>query len=153
MNKRLIEFVVGSFMLLGIVASVFIALKVSGLSLDEVGEDHYTLHAWFDNASGLKVRSSVSIAGVNVGEVTDIVLDHDEYQAKVTFTVRKEVDYIPDDSIASINTAGLLGEKYISISLGGSHEVVKPGGAIYDTQSSLVLEELIGEFLMNMANE
>ena len=93
------------------------------------------------------------MAGVTIGKVTAIDLDRDNFTARVTLQVDKSVDNLPTDSTASILTAGLLGEKYIGISVGGDDTLLKDGGTIHDTQSSLVLEDLIGKFLMNTVSK
>jgi phospholipid/cholesterol/gamma-HCH transport system substrate-binding protein len=89
------------------------------------------------------------MAGVTIGKVTAIDLDHDTFTGRVTMEVDKQVNNLPSDSTASILTAGLLGEKYVGISVGGDDQLLKDGGIIHDTQSSLVLEDLIGKFLLN----
>ena len=93
------------------------------------------------------------MAGVTIGKVTAIDLDRDSYTGRVTMDIEKQVNNLPVDSTASILTAGLLGEKYIGISVGGEEEVLGEGGQISDTQSALVLEDLIGKFLMNSVNK
>ena len=113
----------------------------------------YKLYAYFDNIAGLTVRAKVTMAGVTIGKVTAIDLDRDNFTARVTLQLEKRVDNLPTDSTASILTAGLLGEKYIGISVGGEDAVLKDGGIIHDTQSSLVLEDLIGKFLMNTVSK
>ena len=109
----------------------------------------YKVYAYFDNIAGLTVRAKVTMAGVTIGKVTAIDLDRDSYMGRVTLQLDRDVDNLPTDSTASILTAGLLGEKYIGISVGGEEDVLKEGGTIHDTQSSLVLEDLIGKFLLN----
>lgn len=93
------------------------------------------------------------MAGVAIGKVTAIDLDRDSYTGRVTMELDKRVDNLPSDSTASILTAGLLGEKYVGISVGGDEKLLKDGDAIRDTQSSLVLEDLIGKFLLNTVNK
>jgi phospholipid/cholesterol/gamma-HCH transport system substrate-binding protein len=93
------------------------------------------------------------MAGVTIGKVTAIDLDRDSFTGRVTLQVDKKVDNLPTDSTASILTAGLLGEKYIGISVGGEDKPLKDGGTIHDTQSSLVLEDLIGKFLLNTVSK
>jgi phospholipid/cholesterol/gamma-HCH transport system substrate-binding protein len=93
------------------------------------------------------------MAGVTIGKVTAIDLDRDSYTGRVTLSLDDSVDNLPTDSTASILTAGLLGEKYVGISVGGDEEVLVDGATIYDTQSSLVLEDLIGKFLLNSVNK
>ncbi|EEA1375701.1 MCE family protein, partial [Salmonella enterica] len=99
------------------------------------------------------VRAKVTMAGVSIGKVTAIDLDRDSYMGRVTLELDGGVNNLPEDSTASILTAGLLGEKYIGISVGGDEEVLKDGSTIHDTQSSLVLEDLIGKFLLNSVNK
>ncbi|HET8709741.1 MAG TPA: outer membrane lipid asymmetry maintenance protein MlaD [Spongiibacteraceae bacterium] len=153
MRMRTIEISVGAFMLAGILALGFLAIQVSGLSIHDSNRDTYRLYAKFTNASGLAVRAKVAIAGVVVGRVTAITLDPTDTRAKVEMAIQKNVDYITSDSIASIQTAGILGEKYISISIGGDPEVLKNGGEIVDTQSALVLEDLISKVLTSIGSK
>jgi len=148
MQNRTLETGVGLFLLAGILALLLLALRVSGLSASTTN-DSYKLYANFDNIAGLTVRAKVTMAGVTIGKVTAIDLDHDTFAARVTMDVDKRVNNLPSDSTASILTAGLLGEKYVGISVGGDDQLLKDGGTIHDTQSSLVLEDLIGKFLLN----
>lgn len=148
MQNRTLETGVGLFLLAGILALLLLALRVSGLSAS-ANTDSYKLYANFDNIAGLTVRAKVTMAGVNIGKVTAIDLDHDTFTGRVTMEVNKRVNNLPSDSTASILTAGLLGEKYVGISVGGDDQLLKDGGTIHDTQSSLVLEDLIGKFLLN----
>lgn len=148
MQTRTMEVGVGLFLLAGLLALLLLALRVSGLSVAD-NADTYKLYANFDNVAGLTVRAKVTMAGVTIGKVSAIDLDRDSYTGRVTMDVQRRVDNLPLDSTASILTAGLLGEKYIGISVGGDEEVLKEGGLIRDTQSALVLEDLIGKFLLN----
>ena len=152
MQNRTLEIGVGLFLLAGILALLLLALRVSGLS-PTASSDTYKLYAYFDNIAGLTVRAKVSMAGVTIGKVTAIDLDRDNFTARVTLQIEKSVDNLPTDSTASILTAGLLGEKYIGISVGGEDTLLKDGGTIHDTQSSLVLEDLIGKFLLNTVSK
>ena len=152
MQNRTMEIGVGLFLLAGILALLLLALRVSGLS-PTASNDTYKLYAYFDNIAGLTVRAKVTMAGVTIGKVTAIDLDRDNYMARVTLQLEKAVDNLPVDSTASILTAGLLGEKYIGISVGGEDAILKDGGTIHDTQSSLVLEDLIGKFLLNTVSK
>ena len=152
MQNRTMEIGVGLFLLAGILALLLLALRVSGLS-PTASTDTYKLYANFDNIAGLTVRAKVTMAGVTIGKVTAIDLDRDNFTARVTLQLEKAVDNLPSDSTASILTAGLLGEKYIGISVGGEDAVLKNGGTIHDTQSSLVLEDLIGKFLLNTVSK
>ncbi|WP_375740100.1 outer membrane lipid asymmetry maintenance protein MlaD [Pseudomonas boanensis] len=152
MQIRTLEIGVGLFILAGMLALMLLALRVSGLSYG-TSDDTYKLYAHFDNIAGLTVRAKVTMAGVTIGKVTAIDLDRDSYTGRVTMEVEKRVDNLPTDSTASILTAGLLGEKYIGLSVGGDEELLKDGGTIRDTQSALVLEDLIGKFLLNTVNK
>ncbi len=152
MQNRTLEIGVGLFLLAGLLALLLLALRVSGLTMG-AGQDTYKLYAHFDNIAGLTVRAKVTMAGVTIGKVTAIDLDRDSYTGRVTMELEQRVDNLPTDSTASILTAGLLGEKYVGISVGGDEELLKDGGTIRDTQSSLVLEDLIGKFLINSVNK
>ncbi|BCR26024.1 outer membrane lipid asymmetry maintenance protein MlaD [Aquipseudomonas alcaligenes] len=152
MQSRSLEIGVGLFLLAGLLALLLLALRVSGLSATSSG-DTYKLYANFDNIAGLTVRAKVTMAGVTIGKVTAIDLDRDSYTGRVTMEIEKRVDNLPLDSTASILTAGLLGEKYIGISVGGEEELLADGSTIHDTQSALVLEDLIGKFLINSVNK
>jgi phospholipid/cholesterol/gamma-HCH transport system substrate-binding protein len=150
---RTIEISVGVFMLAGILALAFLAVQVSGLSVRDNNRETYKLYAHFTNASGLTERAKVSVAGVVIGRVTAIMLDPKDTRAKVEMSIDKKVDFLTNDSIAAIQTAGILGEKYISISVGGDPEMLKEGDEIADTQSALVLEDLIGKVLTNLGSK
>ena len=153
MRMRTIEISVGAFMLAGILALGFLAVQVSGLSIHDSDRDTYKLYAHFTNASGLTVRAKVAIAGVVIGRVTAITLDPKDTRAIVEMAIQKNVNFITSDSIASIQTAGILGEKYVSLSIGGDPEVLKNGEEIADTQSALVLEDLIGKVLTSIGSK
>jgi phospholipid/cholesterol/gamma-HCH transport system substrate-binding protein len=152
MQNRTLEVGVGLFLLAGLLALLLLALRVSGLTVG-AGQETYKLYANFENLAGLTVRAKVTMAGVGIGKVTAIDLDRDNFTGRVTMELEKRVDNLPEDSTASILTAGLLGEKYIGISVGGDEALLKDGGTIHDTQSSLVLEDLIGKFLINSVNK
>ncbi|KHL69608.1 MULTISPECIES: outer membrane lipid asymmetry maintenance protein MlaD [Pseudomonas] len=152
MQSRTLEIGVGLFLLAGLLALLLLALRVSGLSAVGSG-DTYRLYAYFDNVAGLTPRAKVTMAGVTIGKVVAVDLDKERYTGRVTLEVDRAVDNLPTDSTASILTAGLLGEKYIGISVGGEEEVLREGGEIRDTQSALVLEDLIGKFLLNTVNK
>lgn len=145
MRQRTLEIVVGCFMLAGIGALLFLALQVSGLT-PQSGEPTYKVYANFNDIGGLSVRGQVSMAGVTIGEVTDITLDRETYQARVEMSVNKSVDIIPTDSTAVIRTAGLLGEKYIDVSIGADQTYMQSGDTFYGTQSALNIERLISNF-------
>ena len=143
MQQRQLELVVGLFILLGIAALAFLALQVSGLSFNDARRQTYKLSAEFNNVAGLTERAKVSIAGVTVGQVTAIKLDPLSAHAVVEMAIDRDVDYLTTDSIAGIKTSGVLGEQYISISVGGAPDILEYGDKIRDTQSAVVLEDLI----------
>lgn len=150
MRTRLMELSVGVFMLLGIVALVLMALRVSGISTTDTG-DKYMVKAYFENLGGLTERAKVSMSGVTIGRVTKVYLDAEDYVAVVEMEISKSMSTLTTDTSAAILTAGLLGEKYIGLTVGADDEYLEEGGVIEDTQSALVLEELIGQFLFNKA--
>lgn len=147
-----LEFSVGAFVIAGFLAIAFLALKVSGLSFDD-RQQGYTVYAKFSNISGLSPRAKVSVAGVNVGKVVNITLDDFDYLAVVEMEIDQTVDYLTFDTIASVQTEGVLGEKYVALSIGGDEELIGPGDIIENTQSAVVLEELIGKVLANFASD
>lgn len=152
MRTRTLELVVGLFILIGIMAVLVLALRVSGLTMSTSG-DSYKVYAHFDNVAGLTPRAKVTMAGVTIGQVTGIEFDKNRYTGKVEIAINGDINTLPSDSTASILTAGLLGEKYVGISVGGEEAMLAEGDEIYDTQSALVLEELIGRFLLNTVSK
>lgn len=152
MRMRTVEISVGGFMIAGILALIVLALKVSGLSLN-TDHETYRVHAMFDNTGALKPRAKIAMAGVTIGKVTKVSLDKHTYMARVDMEIDADVDNIPLDSTAAIITAGFLGEKYIGISIGGDEDNLKDGGRFEDTQSAVILEELIGKFLLGVVNK
>jgi phospholipid/cholesterol/gamma-HCH transport system substrate-binding protein len=149
MGRKGIETLVGLFVLAGIAGLVFLALKAANLASFESGGT-YTLYAKFDNIGGLKVRAPVRSAGVTVGRVASITLDPKTYQGVVRLQVQDGVQF-PNDSSARILTAGLLGDQYLGIEPGGSEKNFAAGDTIKQTQSAVVLENLIGQFLFSKA--
>ncbi|MBM6549859.1 outer membrane lipid asymmetry maintenance protein MlaD [Marinomonas ostreistagni] len=152
MKDKRSSLLVGAFMLFGIAAFVYLAMQVSGLAFDDKS-DGYTITARFDDIGGLTDRAKVTIAGVTVGQVDSIEYDQEYYMAKVDMTIYADVDNIPTDSSIAILTSGLIGEKYLGISIGAEEEVLQEGDEIFDTQSALVLENLIGQFLFSQGEE
>jgi phospholipid/cholesterol/gamma-HCH transport system substrate-binding protein len=150
MNKKSIEILVGLFVALGAVALLFLALKAANLGSFAGGGDTYALTAKFENIGGLKARAPIRAAGVTVGRITGISLDAVTYQGVVSMEVNKGVEF-PRDTSAKILTAGLLGDQYIGLEAGGDPDNLKPGDVIIRTQSAVVLENLIGQFLFSKA--
>ncbi len=151
MNKRGIEILVGSFVLLGLLGILFLALKAANLGSFGSGTG-YMLMARFDNIGGLKARSPVRSAGVTVGRIKTIGLDAKTYQGVVTMEIDQGIVF-PKDSSAKILTAGLLGDQYIGIEPGADEKTFVAGETIKQTQSAVVLENLIGQFLFSKAAE
>ena len=149
MEKKSVEILVGVFVLLGLLGLVFLALKAANLGSFSAG-DTYTLYAKFDNIGGLKVRGPVRSAGVTVGRVASIMLDSKTYQGVVRLEVQRQVQF-PMDSSARILTSGLLGDQYIGLDPGGDEKMFQPGDTIRQTQSAIVLESLISQFLFSKA--
>ncbi len=150
MQSKALEILVGFFFALGVAAIFILTFKVA--SLDSVGAaETYRVTAKFENIGGLKVGSPVTMAGVRVGRVRDIRVDQDQFEAVVTLEIAAQYDKIPDDTDAQILTAGLLGEQYIGLNSGGSEEYLKNGGQIRFTQSALVLENIIGQLVVKLA--
>ncbi|MES9994429.1 MAG: outer membrane lipid asymmetry maintenance protein MlaD [Candidatus Thiodiazotropha sp.] len=152
MSMRGLEISVGAFMAAGLVALFFLAMQVSNLASITASEG-YEVTARFDNIGGLKVRSAVSMAGVRIGRVVNIGYDQQSYEAVVTLSIDPAYNQIPDDSIAKIYTSGLLGEQYVGLDPGGSLENLQQGSEVMLTQSALVLEEIVGQFLFSKAEE
>jgi phospholipid/cholesterol/gamma-HCH transport system substrate-binding protein len=151
MTTRFIETMVGLFVVLGVLALFMLAMKVSNLSR-LTSNDGYEVSAFFENIGGLKVRSPVTVSGVRVGQVLEIVYDSDRYEAKVLMRIEASHDYFPTDTTASIYTAGLLGEQYVALEPGAEEDVLVAGDRIEFTQSALVLEEIIGKIVVKLTS-
>jgi len=151
-QTRTMELMVGVFIAAGVAGLFVLAMQVSNLSSFSP-EATYRLSAHFDNIGGLKERSPVMAGGVLVGRVASIDYDNRSYQAVVVMEMDKAYDQFPDDSVASIYTAGLLGEQYVALDPGGSEDLLADGSEIEFTTSALVLEKLVGKFLLNKAGE
>ena len=151
MGKKSTETLVGVFVLLGMAGLVFLALKAANLGSFSTG-DTYALSAKFDNIGGLKVRAPVRSAGVTVGRVTGITLDRKSYQGVVSLELSRDVQF-PKDSSARILTSGLLGDQYVGLEPGAEEKNLQAGDTITQTQSAVVLESLISQFLFNKASD
>jgi phospholipid/cholesterol/gamma-HCH transport system substrate-binding protein len=151
-QSRSVEVMVGFFVALGFGALLVLSMKVSNLSTLTFGDRHiYHLNAHFDNVGGIKVRSPVKMAGVRIGEVADIRVDGKTYRAVAILEIDNKYKQIPRDTIANIYTAGLLGEQYVALDPGGDDHYLVEGDKIKMSQSAVVLEQVIGEFLYNKA--
>jgi len=142
MKRFDLELVVGLFILIGILCLGYLSIKLG--KMEVMGEKGYEIYAFFPNTGGLKAGSSIEIAGVEVGRVRGITLDN--YQARVVLNFPWDVK-IQEDAIASVKTRGLIGEKFIEITPGGSEKIIKPGDRIRETQPAIDLEELISKFV------
>ena len=151
-DSRAMEIGVGVFVAGGLAALFMLAMQVSNLSTS-ISSHSYEVSAAFQNVGGLKVRSPVTVSGVRVGRVESIDYDTRAYEAVVTLRIDDKYNTFPEDTSASIYTAGLLGEQYIALQPGGSEKDLKPGDRIHLTQSALVLEQIIGQFLYNVASK
>nr|BAL56675.1 ABC transporter system substrate-binding protein [uncultured Gammaproteobacteria bacterium] len=151
-NSRIVEIWVGVFVAAGLAALFMLAMQVSNLREFHEADRGYRLFARFQNVGTLKVQAPVKIAGVLIGRVANIQLDNDRYEAIVELRIDPRYR-LPDDTIASIYTSGLLGEQYIALEPGGSPDYLKDGDTLEITQSALVLEELIGKFLVKSSEK
>ncbi len=143
MKKSSVELGVGIFVLIGLICVAYLTIQLGKMKL--LGDDHYFLNARFLSVSGLKAGAQVEIAGVSVGQVDSISLDPKDQVAMVRLKIRKNV-VLTDDVIASVKTSGLIGDKYIKLSPGGSDETLGPEDIITETESALDIEELISKY-------
>ena len=152
MNKKSTEILVGLFVCIGIASLFFMALQVSNFQALQ-NKASYTITAHFENINGLKDKALVSMAGVPIGRVSNIQFNSADYNAIVSIRIDQQYANLPTDTSASIYTAGLLGEKYVGLSAGGMDEFLIEGSIIELTQSSLILEELISQFLFSSSGK
>ena len=143
-EKQHTEMLVGIFLLIGIIAITFLALRIGDFQL--LNNQHYIIKAEFTSASGLKKGAHVEIAGVSVGKVTNIIFNPETYLAEVHIAIEDSIQ-VPDDSIASIRTSGIIGDKFLKISPGGSDNIIGPNMIILETEPSINLEELISKYI------
>lgn len=152
MQRKTLDIWVGLFVLLGALALLFLALKAGNMSSFSFSEKTYTVNAKFDNIGSLKVRAPIKSAGVVVGRVAAIKFDDQNFQANVVLELNQQYKF-PEDSSVKILTSGLLGEQFIGIEAGGDENNLKNGDTIKYTQSAIVLENLISQFLYGKAAE
>lgn len=152
MERKRTEFLVGLFVIAGFAALLFVALKAANLGNFSFSASTYEVSAKFDNIGGLKARAPVKSAGVVVGRVKNIVFDGETYQAKVTMDIDSSYKF-PTDTSANILTSGLLGEQYVGLTAGGEEDDLANGSKIERTQSAIVLESLISQFMFQMAEK
>ncbi len=151
MNKTVLDLWVGLFVIAGIAALLFLALRVGSMNVVSASNS-YEVIARFDNIGGLKPRAPIKSAGVVVGRVGDIRFDNETYEAAVTLRLDKRYAF-PKDTSAAIMTSGLLGEQYVGLEAGGDSRMLKNRDQIFITQSAVVLENLIGRFMYGQAQE
>lgn len=149
-NSKTVEIWVGIFMALGVAALFMLSMKVGNLA-SFYETDGYTVNAYFRNIGSLKVKAPVTMSGVRVGRVVEIQFDEQRYEAAVKIKINAKYQKIPLDTSASIFTAGLLGEQYIGLEAGGEEEYLQEGSLLTLTQSAVVLEQLIGQYLYKTA--
>ncbi|HET8609815.1 MAG TPA: outer membrane lipid asymmetry maintenance protein MlaD [Burkholderiales bacterium] len=150
MERKTVDLWVGLFVAAGLLAILLLALKVGNLGSFSFSNNNYVVYADFDNIGGLKVRAPVKSAGVVVGRIASIGFDDQRFQARVTLDIDRRFQF-PKDTAAKILTAGLLGEQYVGLEAGGDTKMLKQGDTIRLTQSAVVLENLIGQFLYSKA--
>jgi phospholipid/cholesterol/gamma-HCH transport system substrate-binding protein len=150
-QTRSVEIGTGLFVLLGMSSLFFLTTQTTGGD-DFKAESVYTVEARFENIGSLRTRAPVAMSGVTIGRVTEVSFDPSTLEAVVHFIVDAQYDQIPDDSDASILTSGILGSQYIGLQAGGSDMYLEEGSEILFTQSAIVLENLIGKFLVNIGS-
>ena len=151
MTRKAIETTVGLFLLIGVAAIIWLALKVSNWSPATTHD--YEVTARFDNIGGLTMKAPVTLAGVTIGRVASIGIDADDYSARITLQIDQAHDNLPTDTSAAILTSGLLGAQYVGLDPGAEETYLKDGDRIEITQSAVVLEHLIGQILIRTAEE
>jgi phospholipid/cholesterol/gamma-HCH transport system substrate-binding protein len=153
-NQRSLEIGTGLFVLLGFAALAFLTTQLPGSKLGVVSQGGgYPITARFENVGDLQAGSPVSMAGVKVGRVTSVVFDSKDYKAVVSMAIDSQYNRIPDDSWANIETAGLLGAKYVGLDAGSSETFLASGGQIENTQPAMVLEKLVTKLVAAFANK
>jgi phospholipid/cholesterol/gamma-HCH transport system substrate-binding protein len=148
MRLRVFEFMVGLFMLAGLCALIFLAFKVSGLTLGH--QHYYTITAEFDNVGDLKIRAPIAVSGVTIGRVSGIRLNANNFRAIVTMEIDDRANALPIDTSAEILTQGILGSNYVGLTPGFEQVNLKNGDRIETTHSAIILENLIGQLLYNL---
>ncbi len=151
-SSKKVEVLVGALFVMATLALIFLALNVSNFSGMQSGKS-YNITAQFNNIGGLSTKAKVTMSGVTIGRVTNISYDKQAFQAIVTMAIDPQYDYLPEDSQASIYTAGLLGEQYISLEPGAEDASLVEGSSIDLTQSAIVLEEIIGKVLVSLTTK
>ncbi|MCP4720005.1 MAG: outer membrane lipid asymmetry maintenance protein MlaD [Desulfobacteraceae bacterium] len=149
MNRRNIELYVGLFVIAGFISIGYLILSIGEFSF--FPKNRYSVHGYFASISGLKQGARVELAGVEIGSVSKISIDRERLVAKVVFSINRDME-LSDDSIASVKTSGIIGQKYIDISPGGSYDILNDGDEIENTESSMDIESLIRKFIFSSDN-
>lgn len=144
MKKASTEISVGVFVLIGLLCVGYLTIKLGQMQI--LGDDHYLVYARFDNVSGLRSGAQIELSGVKIGQVAEITLDDKTLFAVVAMKIKNGM-VLTDDTIVSVKTSGLIGDKYLKISPGGSEEILKAGDMITDTESAVDMEELISKYV------
>lgn len=144
MNNRVIEFYVGIFIIIGVACSAYLLVELGELKI--LKKDSYTVTAYFSSVAGLKNGAAVEMAGVEIGNVESVTLDMKKLLAKVVLRLKGEV-ILSEDVIASVKTSGIIGDKFISISPGGSEERLNPGDTVFNTESAIDIESLVSKYI------
>ena len=150
MNRLNIELAVGLFLIAGLAGFFYLAVKMGDVGLFE--EENYTVQARFTSTSGLKEGAFVELAGVRIGKVASVTLDPESYESVVELTIPEAVK-LQEDSIASIRTAGIIGDKFVKLTPGGLEDHIGNGGEIFETESSLDIEELISKYIFESSGK
>jgi phospholipid/cholesterol/gamma-HCH transport system substrate-binding protein len=150
MKKTSVETAVGVFVMIGLVCVAYLTIKLG--KMEWFGDNFYILNARFESVSGLKAGAQVDMAGVEIGQVSDIRLDNEKQMAIVQMKIRKGVT-LTDDVIASVKTSGLIGDKYIKLTPGGSDRILESGDTIFETESALDIEELVSKYVFGDAGK
>ena len=150
MKKTSVETAVGVFVLIGLISVAYLTIKLG--KMEWFGDDYYTLDARFNSVSGLKAGALVDMAGVEIGQVADIHLDNQRQEAIVSLKIKKGV-MLTDDVISSVKTSGLIGDKYIRLTPGGSDRILETGDMILETESALDIEELVSKYVFGDAEK
>lgn len=146
MKKTTIELYVGFFVIVGLLCSAYLVVQLGGLRVNQ--GDRYIINAYFSSVAGLKAGADVEMAGVAIGQVAKISLDRERFVAKVELSLDKNI-ILSEDVIASVKTSGIIGDKYINLSPGGSETTLVPGSAILNTESALDLESLVSKYVFS----
>lgn len=146
MKKGMVEFYVGIFMIIGIVCSAYLIIELGGVKI--VNKDDYRLYAYFSSVAGLKKGAGIEMAGVEIGKVVDITLDTERLLAKVELGIHEKIK-LAEDVMASVKTSGVIGDKYINLSPGGSETQLESGETIFNTESAIDIEALVSKYIFN----